>query len=569
MLSTQISSKKEGGSRVKRKPNRLIWITSVVTPTPLNEHRRTGVCNALAQGRQEFKRATSLLPPAAAGSLEPTAGRARMDTPSKALSTSSLSSRGTSGRMSRASSVFAAADYNGCSSPRSTASRNFSSASLSGDRPSAYPPLSVDKTLLTPLHLDIDLSYQAMKNREKEEIKVLNNQFVALIKQVQGLELQNKMLETRWDFLKDQDSSCSEVDIKCIYDEYMGRMEQEMKSIDQEKEELESKLTKVLDSMDDFRAKYEGEMQLRSSLEYTFMELKKDLDAGSLHRTELEVKLNGLQEHMELKKSVYEQELQELLEEVKDISVVLGIDSRCNLDLHSIVEEVRAHYEALAVRSWKEAEAHIWSKLNEGVPRSTTYGNHLFNSRREIADLNIRIQKLRSCIVSLKSQCLSLEESIKEAGEQGEFALQDAKTKLASLEQALQKGKEDVTHLVKEHQQLMNTKLALDMEILTYRKLVEGEESSIESPVLTVITGIHSKPKSAAASSAASKADPRGRGNPTEMNLNRGTVEAILSRSQSDGSASQNTQAQHDGARPKPRSLSNVEGRLEKPNQEK
>lgn len=46
-------------------------------------------------------------------------------------------------------------------------------------------------------------------------------------------------------------------------------------------------------------------------------------------------------------------------------------------------------------------------QLNEGVPRSATYGNHLFNSRREIADLNIQIQKLRSCIVSLKSQVSS------------------------------------------------------------------------------------------------------------------------------------------------------------------
>lgn len=31
--------------------------------------------------------------------------------------------------------------------------------------------------------------------------------------------------------------------------------------------------------------------------------------------------------------------------------------------------------------------------------------------------------------------------------------------------------------LVKEYQELMNIKLALDLEILTYRKLVEGEES--------------------------------------------------------------------------------------------
>ncbi|PKU30365.1 type ii cytoskeletal hypothetical protein [Limosa lapponica baueri] len=51
------------------------------------------------------------------------------------------------------------------------------------------------------------------------------------------------------------------------------------------------------------------------------------------------------------------QELEELLTEIKDISVVLGIDNVCKLDLSRIVEEVRTQYEALALRSWEEAEA--------------------------------------------------------------------------------------------------------------------------------------------------------------------------------------------------------------------
>ncbi|ETE71916.1 Keratin, type II cytoskeletal 80 [Ophiophagus hannah] len=95
-----------------------------------------------------------------------------------------------------------------------------------------------------------------------------------------------------------------------------------------------------------------------------------------------------------------------------------------------------------------------------------------------IAELNIQIQKLRSCIVSLKSQCLHLEDNIKDAGLQGETALSDAKAKLAKLEDALYNARQDLAQLVKEYQELMNTKLALDIEILTYRKLVEGEEIS-------------------------------------------------------------------------------------------
>uniref|UniRef100_A0A8C4KYJ0 Keratin, type II cytoskeletal 80-like n=1 Tax=Dromaius novaehollandiae TaxID=8790 RepID=A0A8C4KYJ0_DRONO len=378
-----------------------------------------------------------------------------MTNPCKAFTSGSLSSWEVSGKMSRGKAAGTSPDRQGHSSPTRVASGSYDSLSLHGGgryRRSSYPSVSIDGRLLVPLHLDIDPDFQAIRQQEKEDIKLLNNQFVSLIGKVQCLEQQNKILTTRWNFLKDQDNSHSESDIKDIYDQYMSKMNQEMKALSYERENLELELTKVLDTMDNFRS-------------------------NSLHRTELEVKLHGLQDLMDLKKTIYEQELEELLTEIKDISVVLGIDNTCKLDLSKIVEEVRAQYEALALQSWEEAEALTRRKLNEGNTQSATYGGHLLDSRREIADMNIQIQKLRSCIVSQKSQCLYLEENIREAGEHGETALKDAKAKLVRLEEALQKSKENMAHLVKDYQELMNIKLALDVEILTYRKLMEGEES--------------------------------------------------------------------------------------------
>ncbi|XP_055474203.1 keratin, type II cytoskeletal 1-like [Psammomys obesus] len=343
--------------------------------------------------------------------------------------------------------------------------------------PGGIHEVTVNQSLLQPLNMEVDPEIQKVKSQEREQIKSLNNKFASFIDKVRFLEQQNQVLQTKWELLQQVDTTTRTQNLEPLFEQYISNLRRNVDSLKSDQSRMDSELKNMQDMVEDYRNKYEDEINKRTNAENEFVTIKKDVDSAYMNKVELQAKVDTLKQDIEFFTTLYQMELSQMQTHISETNVILSMDNNRSLDLDSIIAEVKAQYDDICQRSKAEAENFYQSKYEELQMTAGRHGDSVQSSKMEISELNRAVQRLRSEIDGVKKQISHMQQNISDAEQRGENALKDAQNKLNELEDALQQAKEELARLVRDYQELMNIKLALDLEIATYRTLLEGEES--------------------------------------------------------------------------------------------
>lgn len=235
----------------------------------------------------------------------------------------------------------------------------------------------------------------------------------------------------------------------------------EKKRLEETIAELNHDIQAANKQIGDLQRQLENETYTRVNLENQIQSLKEEISfKESLHEQELSESRSKRETHLEQVveeqiKEVYEQRMADELQELREMSEQQIRQSR---------EEISRTYEM----QLKDLQNRFNSKSNA----ETTLKNDLQSTKAKVEALTSEITKLTSLNGSLTSRIKDLEKLIDQERNWAASALIEKDDEMKRL-------RDDLKEIHKEYQDLSDVKIALDLEINAYRKMLEGEETRL------------------------------------------------------------------------------------------
>merc|ERR1719244_1810992 len=358
----------------------------------------------------------------------------------------------------------------------------------------------------------------ARRQEDKRDLQDLNDRFASYIERVRFLEADNKRLQSIIDTLKVKFEQL-EVTLKEMYEAELTAARKTIDETTKAKAEVELRCARLEQELADFRMKWENEVKEHlitkervpalekgiserdaqiefltktvDAQERELAKIKGDLarcqrelrdsktgaDAEIVGRIELESIVQTKDDEINFLKNMYEEKIRQLMD--------INFDSEdwrtmFSNELALALRDIRAEYDAI-LESQKGADNDSWykAKFNEMLATSQRSGNELVESKEEVKrarakyqELQMEISRLRGENAQLLERVAMLEAELDALNKSHALALDDAQAEIEKLRAQL-------AAQILELKELMDSKLALDAEIATYRRLLMGEESRL------------------------------------------------------------------------------------------
>ncbi|MEQ2165066.1 hypothetical protein GOODEAATRI_013251 [Goodea atripinnis] len=379
------------------------------------------------------------------------------------------------------------AGYSSRASPLSSSRLQYSSPSRVTFS-SSSPASSLERELSQAAQISSD--FRAVRTQERGQLQDLNDRFAGFIERVRELEQQNRALEAELLLLRQRHAEPSR--LRALYEQEARTLRAAVDEARAEQQTVLGQRERLEQTLNSLQGRYEEEMLAREEAEGKLMEARREADEAALGMAELEKGVETLLDELAFLKRIHEGEVAELQAQVQ-LGVQVAVESEAAApDLSGALRDIRSQYERLAARNMQAAEEWFRGKVGSLTETVAQHSSAVKSSKDEAGEYRRQLQARILEIDACKGLNVSLEKQLHEIEERQSAEIAAMHDTIAELENELRGTKQEMARYLKEYQDLLNVKMALDIEIAAYRKLLEGEESRFSVGVTGGMASLYS-----------------------------------------------------------------------------
>lgn len=221
--------------------------------------------------------------------------------------------------------------------------------------------------------------------------------------------------------------------------------------------------------------------QLRN-VEGELSQTKELLKSEMMQRIDLENQVQTAKEQLAFQKTLSDQETQEIRSRSEGRLLEVETMRRREFEtkLADAMQQLRQDHEAQVLQYKEEIERTFSSKLQNAQQTAMDNDNAASATKDELENTKLRIETLSSQLKLYQKEKLSLEGRVQELERTLDREREAWQERLTAKEQEMLDLRSQMYTQLEDYEKLLDTKLALDMEINAYRKMLEVEEQRLQ-----------------------------------------------------------------------------------------